>query len=145
MPGTNEASGSFASGLHGIALSFPVALFTAALAADLAYLASAEIQWSNFASWSIAGALAFGGLVLLWALVDWLRLLRRPGGARRFAYVAVLAAMFAAGLVNAFHHARDAWSSVGATGLALSAASTLLALVAASMVFSRTLRWEAAR
>jgi len=75
MPGTSEASGSFASGLHGIVLSFPVALFTTALAADAAYLGSAEIQWSNFASWSIAGALVFGGLALLWGLVDWLRFL----------------------------------------------------------------------
>lgn len=145
MPGTSEASGSFASGLHGIVLSFPVALFTTALAADAAYLGSAEIQWSNFASWSIAGALVFGGLALLWGLVDWLRFLRRPGGARRLAYVVVLAAMFAVGLVDAFHHARDGWSSVGMTGLGLSAAATLLALVAGWMMFSRVARGEMVR
>lgn len=145
MPRPSEAPGSFASGVQGLILSFPVALFTAAVAADAAYLGSAEMQWSNFASWSIAGALVFGGLALLWALVDWLRLIRRAGGVRRLGLVVVLAAMFAVGLVNAFHHARDGWSSVGLTGLGLSAASAILALVAGWMVFSRTARWEMAR
>lgn len=145
MSSTSEASGSFASGLHGLALSFPVALFTTGLAADLAYLGTAEVQWTNFASWSIAGALVFGGLVLLWALVDWLRRLRRPGGFRRFAFCLVVAVMWIAGLINAFHHARDGWSSVGATGLLLSVASTLLALVAGWMAFSRVPRREIAR
>ena len=145
MTVTNEAPGAFARGVHGIVLSFPVALFTTALAADVAYLATAEMQWSNFASWAIAGALLFGGLALLWALVDWLRRIRRTGGVRRLAYLLVLALMFAAGLVNAFHHARDGWSSVGTTGLALSLVSALLALLAGWMAFSRTAAGETAR
>nr|WP_244631307.1 DUF2231 domain-containing protein [Aureimonas sp. ME7] len=126
-------------------MSFPVALFSVGLASDIAYLRTAEIQWTNFASWSIAGALVFGGLVAAWALIDWLRLLRRPGGAGRLFYFVIVALMWAIGLVNAFHHARDGWSSVGTTGLALSIASTVLALTAGWMVFSRTARLEIAR
>ncbi|WP_416357349.1 DUF2231 domain-containing protein [Aureimonas phyllosphaerae] len=136
---------SAASGLHGIFLSFPVALFSTALAADAAYLGSAEIQWTNFASWAIAGALVFTGLTVLFALAGWLRHIRRPGGVRRLVYLLVLAALFAVGLVNAFHHAQDGWSSVGTIGLALSAVSTLLALVAGWMFFSRTQAVEIVR
>ena len=134
-----------ASALHGILLSFPVALFSSGLAADVAYLKTSEIQWTNFASWSIAGALVFGGLVLAWALIEWLVKLGHPASRGRLVYFAVLAVMWIIGLVNAFHHARDGWSSVGTTGLALSIATTLLALVAGWMFFSRTPRLEVAR
>lgn len=131
--------------VHGILLSFPVALFSTALASDIAYLNTSEIQWTNFASWAIAGALVFGGLVAAWALVDWLVKLRRPDSGRRLAYCATVVVMWVLGLVNAFHHARDAWSSVGTAGAGLSVVTTLLALVAGWMFFSRTARWEAAR
>ncbi|WP_244498341.1 DUF2231 domain-containing protein [Aureimonas ureilytica] len=137
--------GSAGSALHGIALSFPVALFSLGLACDIAYLRTAEIQWTNFASWAIAGALVFGGIVLAVALLACLMRMRRPGGARRLAYLVVVAAMFALGLVNAFHHARDAWSSVGTAGLALSIVTTLLALGAAWMTYSRPASWEIVR
>ena len=79
------------------------------------------------------------------ALLACLVRMRRPGGGRRLAYLIVVAAMFALGLVNAFHHARDAWSSVGTTGLALSIATTLLALVAGWMTYSRSGPGEIAR
>jgi uncharacterized membrane protein len=139
------ARGSPLNGVHGILLSFPVALFSTALAADVAYLNTSQIQWTNFASWAIAGALVFGGLVAALALVDWLAKLRRPDSRGRLVYFAAIALMWVVGLVNAFHHARDAWSSVGTTGVILSVATTLLALVAGWMFFSRTARWEAAR
>lgn len=131
--------------IQGILLSFPVALFSTALASDIAYLKTSEIQLTNFASWAIAGALVFGGLVVAWALVDWLVKLRRPDSRSRLSYFVVLAAMWLIGLVNAFHHARDAWSSVGTAGVGLSVVTTVLALVAGWMFFSRTARWEAAR
>ena len=134
-----------ADAVHGILLSFPVALFSTALASDVAYLNTSEIQWTNFASWAIAGALVFGGLATAWALVDWLVGLRRPGSGGRLAYFATLALMWVLGLVNAFHHARDAWSSVGTAGAGLSVATTLLALVAGWMFFSQSLRWDAVR
>lgn len=140
-----EGRRSSSRALHGILLSFPVALFATALAADIAYLNTAEIQWTNFASWSIAGALVFGGVVAAWAFIDWLFKLRRADSGSRLAYFGVVALMWVLGLVNAFHHARDAWSSVGMVGVGLSAATTILALIAGWMFFSRTARLEAAR
>lgn len=132
-----EAAPRPAHPLHAILLSYPIALFTGTLAADAAYLATAEIQWTNFASWMNAGALVVGGFALLWALIDWLVKLRRPASGRRLAYLLVVAAMWIVGLVNAFQHSRDAWSSVGMAGLAMSIVCVVLALVAGWILFSR--------
>lgn len=131
--------------VHGILLSFPIALFSTALASDVAYLRTSEIQWTNFASWAIAGALLFGGLAAALSLIDWIAKLRRPDSRRRLVYFAVLVVMWLIGLTNAFHHARDAWSSVGTTGVILSTITMVLALVAGWMFFSRTARWDVAR
>lgn len=118
--------------LQAILLAFPIALFTTTVATDLAYLGTAQIQWTNFSAWLIVGGLVFGGLAALWAVVDLLR--RKPGA---LLHVLLLAAMWVFGLVNAFQHSRDAWSSVGATGLALSLLSSGLALGAGWVAFSR--------
>jgi uncharacterized membrane protein len=116
--------------LHAILLAFPVAFFAGGLAFDITYLRTAVIQWSNFASWLIAGASFFGGLVLVWALARALF----PGRVSRgqaTLYLVLIAVMWIAGLVNAFQHSRDGWSSVGAVGVTLSVISTFAALAAA--------------
>lgn len=122
--------------LHAILLAFPVALFPAGLASDITYLNTAEIQWTNFSSWLNAGALLFGGPVLLWALINSVRLRRAPLHRRALAYLVVVAAMWILGLINAFKHSGDGWSSVGTIGLTLSLLSALLALTAGWIAFS---------
>ena len=117
--------------LHAILLAFPVALFTGALATDIAYLETAEMQWSNFSAWGIAVALLFGGPVALWAIVAFVRRRAGPSHGPALAYLLLVLAMWALGLINAFQHSHDAWSSVGTVGLMLSIATTLLALAAA--------------
>jgi len=107
-----------------VLLSFPVALFTIALFTDITYLRTAEVQWTNFSSWLIVGALLFGGIALAWSLI----LAIRWRTARL--YVLLLALAWMAGLVNAFQHSRDAWSSVGTTGLILSILSAAFAIAA---------------
>ena len=119
--------------VHAILLAFPIALFTGGLLADITYLNSAEMQWSNFAAWLITFALVFGGFVVLWALIALIR--RGNRGPIRF-YFSFVAVMWVLGLVNAFQHSRDAWSSVGALGLILSIACTLLALAAGWVGYS---------
>lgn len=122
--------------VHAILLGFPIVLFSSGLLSDIAYLRSAEIQWTNFSSWLIAGALVFGGVVLAWALVSlalgWRGSERRP----RLLYVGLLAVMWILGLINAFKHSQDGWSSVGAFGLILSILCSLLALAAGLLAFS---------
>jgi uncharacterized membrane protein len=92
------------------------------------------VQWANFASWLIAGALLFGGFALLWALIA----LFRSGRARRWrvgVYFLVLLAMWGIGLINALVHAKDAFATMP-EGLYLSAVTALLALVAAWLGYS---------
>lgn len=122
--------------LHALLIAFPVALFTSALLFDIVYLKSAEIQWSNFASWMITGALFFGAPVLLWATLGLLRRRRDVRRNRALGYFLLIAVMWIAGLVNAFQHSQDAWSSVGTAGLLLSILSTLAALAAGWLLYS---------
>ena len=122
--------------VEGLLLSFPIALFTSGVVTDVAYLKTAEVQWTNFSSWLITGALVFGGLAAAWALVSLVIGLRGPDRNVRVIYFGVLAAMWILGLINAFKHSQDAWSSVGAFGLMLSILSSLLALVAGVIAFS---------
>lgn len=117
--------------LHAILLAFPVAMFTGALFADIAYLQTAEIQWTNFAAWLITGALLFGGPALLWAAILFARAPRGAGRVRPLLYLVLLAVTWIAGLINAFQHGRDGWSSVGTAGLFLSIVAALAAIAAA--------------
>lgn len=114
--------------LHAILLGFAPPLFLGALLSDLAYWRTFHIQWANFASWLIAGALLFGGFALLWALVD---LVRGGRAGRRPATIRflVLLVMWGLGLVNALVHAKDAFATMP-EALYLSAVVTLLAFVA---------------
>lgn len=130
--------------LHALLLAFPIALFATGLAADIAYLNTEEIQWSNFAAWAIAGALVFGAPVLLWAIVRCLRT-RSSERQRALVYLALTGAMWVLGLINSFIHAGDAWSSVGTSGLMLSIICTVLALAAGLIGFSAARGTEATR
>ncbi|GAW41870.1 hypothetical protein SH203_02281 [Brevundimonas sp. SH203] len=125
-----EISGAVIRPLHRVLLAFPVALFPFALFTDIAYLRTAEMQWSNFSAWSIALALVFGGAAGVFLIVDLVLSLRRGRSNWRIVHVVSLALAWVLGLVNAFKHSQDAWSSVGAFGLILSLLCTLLVLVA---------------
>jgi uncharacterized membrane protein len=120
--------------LHAILLAFPLPLFLGALVSDLAYGASYQVQWINFASWLIAGGLLVGAFALLWALIGALRG-RAARTGRPVVYLVVLAAMWVLGLINAFVHGKDAWATMPAA-LYLSIIVTLLALVAAWIGYS---------
>lgn len=114
--------------LHAILLAGTVPLFLGALLSDITYFQTYQIQWSNFASWLIAGGLVFCGLAVLFALVNLIRADRKAG--RPVIYLVLLVVTFALGLVNAFEHAKDAFASMP-SGLILSALTTLLIAVTA--------------
>jgi uncharacterized membrane protein len=113
--------------LHATLLAGTVPLFLGALLSDIAYYQTYQIQWANFASWLIAGALVFCGLALLFALVNLVRAERKAG--RPVVYFLLLLTTWVLGLVNAFQHAKDAFAMMP-TGLVLSVIVTLLAVVA---------------
>lgn len=119
--------------VHAVLLAATVPLFLGAVLSDAAYATSYQVQWTNFASWLIAGGLVFGGLALVWALVELLRADRRGG--RPLMYVFVLLAIWIIGFVNALVHAKDAWASMPA-GLILSVIVAALAIFATWIGFS---------
>lgn len=114
--------------VYAVLLAGALPLFLGAVLADWAYSSTYEVQWTNFASWLIAGGLVFAGLALVWAIVVALR------GAGWFA-AALLAATFALGFVNALVHAKDAWAAMPA-GLVLSLIVLALALAAVWAAFA---------
>jgi uncharacterized membrane protein len=119
--------------LQAILLAGALPLFFGVLFSDLAYARSFEVQWKNFASWLLVGALAIGFCALVWALVDLVRL-AHDRSARRLVFVAALLALWIVGFVNALVHAGDAWASMP-TGLVLAAIGALLSVVAVWLGF----------
>ena len=110
-----------------LAAAFP--LFLGALWSDYGYSTSYELQWSNFASWLVAGGMVFLGIALVFAIVDLFR------GRRSLLYFVLLLAGFVLGFINALVHARDAYA-VMPTGLVLSLVVMVLIAVATWMAFA---------
>ena len=108
------------------------AYFLGAGLSDYAYWSSHQIEWSNFASWLLVGALVLGGGALVFAAAAFGRDGRRSSVA---IYLGVLVLTWILGFINALVHARDAWA-VMPTGLVLSLLVALLACVAAYLCFS---------
>ena len=111
--------------VQAVLLASALPLFLGALLSDIAYARSYEIQWTNFASWLIAGALVFAGLALLWATIDLFRADLRFQ--RSLLFWLLLLATFVLGFINALVHAKDAWAAMPA-GLILSVVTAVLAL-----------------
>lgn len=121
--------------VHGILAAYPLAFFTGALVADIAYAETAEMQWANFAIWLITGGLLMGALAAVAGIVD--AIARRKAPHRRpWPHSIGTLLMLALALVNAFVHSRDAWTSVVPTGLILSAIVSVLALVTSWLGYS---------
>jgi uncharacterized membrane protein len=118
--------------LHAVLLAGTLPPFLGAVLCDLAYSSSYQVQWSNFASWLIAGGLVFGGLALLWAVIG---LFGAGRGGRSLLYVLLLLATWVLGFLNALVHARDAYATMP-TGLTLSVIVAALAAVATWVGFS---------
>lgn len=120
--------------LHAILLAGALPLFMGALLADLAYGASYQVQWTNFASWLIAGALVFAGFALLWAVIGLLR--SRGRGRMGLLYVLLLFATFVFGFIDALVHAKDAFAKMPGAVI-LSLVVTVLAAAATWIGFFR--------
>jgi uncharacterized membrane protein len=129
----DRRDGVILSPLHAVLLAGIVPLFLGVLLCDWAYGSTYEIQWKNFASWLIVGALVYGGVALLWSLIDLVRADRRGG--RPLLYFLLLLAAWVLGFINALVHAKDAWASMPAA-LILSVIGVLLAVAATVLGFT---------
>ena len=124
---TRRSTGAF----HAAMLAGAWPLFLGALLCDYAYYRHHEIQWSNFASWLLIGAMVVLSIALVCALVDVFR------GEGRPVYLLVLVITWLVGFFDALHHGRDAWAIMPAA-LLLSAVAAALALVATWMGLAAT-------
>lgn len=127
---------------HAAVLAGAAPLFVGALLADWAYARSHQVEWSNFASWLLIGAMVPATIALACAIARWFRGHADgvDAGANRTVYLLVLAAAWVIGLFDALHHARDAWAIMPAAPI-LSFVAALLACIATWIGFS-TLRGE---
>ena len=126
---------AYQRGLHPVQaalLAGIIPLFLGATLSDIAYSSSYQVQWTNFASWLNAGGLVFGGLALLFAVIN---LFRADHGAHRRVYALLLLATWILGFINALIYAKDAWASMP-SGLILSGIVTVLACTATWVGFS---------
>jgi uncharacterized membrane protein len=110
-------------------LAGALALFLCALLADYAYWASYQIQWSNFASWLLVGAMVLASIAVICEIFALVR------GVRSVVHILVLTATWLVGFFDALHHARDAWG-IMPTALVLSVIVVVLAFVATWIGFA---------
>ncbi|MEA1086178.1 MAG: DUF2231 domain-containing protein [Sphingomonas sp.] len=121
----------FGHPLHPMLVPFPIVCFVGALITDLAYLGSANVQWSNFSIWLITAGLVMGGLAALTGIIDYAGDRRVRAARPATPHMIINLSVFVIEIVNAFVHSRDGWTAVVPTGLTLSAISVLLLGVSA--------------
>lgn len=115
--------------IHAMLVPFPIVCFTGALLSDITYARTAEVQWTNFSQWLLAFGTMIAGIAALFGLID---LFANPSVTRpRIGYWHLLLNLlvFILSLFNNFVHARDGWTSVVPTGLALSWLTVLVMIV----------------
>ncbi len=127
--------------LHPMLVPFPIACFVGALITDLAYWATAEMQWANFSIWLLTAGLIMSVFAGLAGAVDFLgnREIRRTRPA--WPHVLTNLVALALSVVNAFVHSRDAYTSVVPDGLILSAVVVVLLMFSAWMGGSMVYRY----
>jgi uncharacterized membrane protein len=108
-------------------------LLIAAFGTDYTYYKTALWQWANFSAWLITAGLVVMLVAVILLLIDFAT--RRAGRLNTVSFILVTAAALLS-LVNAFVHSRDAWTSVVPQGILLSAASTILLLIAGARGWS---------
>jgi uncharacterized membrane protein len=121
--------------MHAVIAFSAIPLFLGALLSDWAYASSYQVQWTNFASWLIAGGLLLAGFALLWGTVDVLRS-RAMRQHRGVVYLLLLLATLVVGFINALVHAKDGWAAMP-MGLILSVVVLLLVAAASGVGLAR--------
>jgi uncharacterized membrane protein len=92
-------------------------LLVGALATDIFYSQTADMQWANFSVWLITAGLVLALLAGLAILID---VLDGRAGPVSWVHFTALAGAALLSLLNVFVHSRDAWTSVVPQGLMLS-------------------------
>jgi uncharacterized membrane protein len=116
--------------IQSLFVPFPFVCFTLTMATDIAFYLSANLMWQNFSSWLLFAGLVFGAIAILAGLMDLVRPRTRPlrpAFLSALLYLIILALAF----INSLVHAGDGWTAVVPYGLALSALTFVLCVIAA--------------
>jgi uncharacterized membrane protein len=118
--------------VNAVLLAGALALFLGALLSDIAYFRSYQIQWNNFSSWLLAGALVIAAFAFLCAVIE---MFRKRWHAWPVIYALLLLATWILGFIDALVHARDAFATMP-TSLVLSVIVVVLACAAMWIAFA---------
>lgn len=125
--------------LHSIVLASMLPLLLGAILSNWAYARTYQVQWTNFASWLVAGAMVFAGIALVWALID---VFARHARRMVWIHLLLVAATFIAGVITSLLLAKDAWAAM--PGAQIMSVITLLLAIAANWT-AHTSRFAGAR
>ena len=116
-----------------VVAAVPTVCFIGTLLTDLAYWKSAEMMWADFSAWLVTTGVVFGFIALIVFIVDLLRgpFVRAQLPPWPFAVASLVALVL--GTLNMLIHTRDAWTSVVPWGIALSAVTAIVIVVAGWM------------
>lgn len=115
--------------IYSALLPVPIICFTGALITDLVYSSAPDMMWLDFSTWLLLAGLVVGGFAGVILIIEMVRAGSNRSGASTAHFVLLLAAWIVE-VFNSFVHARDGWTAVVPTGIALSIVATLLSLLA---------------
>ncbi|HWE99189.1 MAG TPA: DUF2231 domain-containing protein [Caulobacteraceae bacterium] len=115
--------------IHPMLVPFPIACFAGTLLCDIAYAATAQMQWSNMAAWLLAVGLVISIFVVVAGAIDFLgdRRIRNLQAAWIHSVGNGVALCLA--ILDLLVHSRDAYTSVMPEGLGLSVLVVLILFV----------------
>jgi len=115
--------------IHPMLVPIPIACYLGALATDIAYANTAEMQWSNFSAWLLLVGIVFTVLAAVAGLIDVLGEPRIRSLAAAWVHAGGNVIVLVLAIFNSFMHTHDAYTSVVPTGLTLSVITVLILLV----------------
>jgi len=113
--------------IYPVLLPIPILCFVGALITDIVYAGAPDMMWLDFSSWLLLAGLIAGGVAGVVLIVEMVRARRVAIGALRLHFVLLLSAWIVE-VFNSFIHARDGFTAVVPTGLALSILAVVLCL-----------------
>ncbi len=115
--------------LHVMLVPIPITCFVGTLVTDLAYWRSDNLQWANFSAWLVSVGVVVAALAALLGFIDFLGDSRIRDLRAAWIHGGGNGLVLLFGILNAFVHSRDGYTSVVPQGLELSALTVLVLLV----------------
>lgn len=115
--------------LHPMLVPVPIACFLGTLVADIAYAASANMQWANMSAWLLLAGLVFGFFAVIAGAIDFFGDRRIRNLTAAWIHAGGNAVALVLAIFNMLVHSRDAYTSVVPVGLILSGLTVLVLLV----------------